>query len=231
MKWSRHEYSRGVVPWPSLLIALGWIGIWFAWPLGADSGSKLESSTVVSVIDESEIESSLYRPDTFLPSASGFTVADVENVPVSIFREEVHVPPRFLAKDEALPRLRIRDSVLVYSLDDARRYAPLYREQPIFDRMQEDSLHVLTIVEGALRERGFAVPDLSKVLEGKTERPWTVEMDVRVDAEGRVCHVFLLSRSQDDELNTALVRKMYFAKLVPVDSECSGRVVISCGRR
>ncbi|MDP6525235.1 MAG: hypothetical protein QGI24_09615 [Kiritimatiellia bacterium] len=231
MKRKRNKFSRGIVPVPSLLIALGWLAIWLVWPMGVTSLRGVESPSTVSVLDASELEGSLYRPDIFLPSANGFNVHGDQSGTVDMLSERKYLPPRLLTRDEAVPVVPDNTSALRPSMADEEPYVPAFQDQPLFDKLSADGLHLLTAVRGNLSDCGFKIPDLAAVLEGKTDRPWIVEIHVDLGSDGRVNHAFLMTGSQDAELNAKLVRRMHFAEAMAVDRECSGRVVISCGRR
>ena len=132
---------------------------------------------------------------------------------------------------EAVPVVPDNTSALRPPMTAEEPYLPAFQDQPLFDKLSAGGLHLLTAVRGELSGCGFKIPDLAAVLEGKTDRPWIVEIHVDLGSDGRVNHAFLMTGSQDAELNAKLVRRMYFAEAMAVDRECSGRVVISCGRR
>lgn len=231
MKLKRNKFSRGVVPVPSLLVAFGWLGIWLVWPMGTAGLRGVELPCTVSVVDAADLEGSLYRPDIFLPSASGFSVQGDQSGAMDMLSGRANMPPRLLAREEAVPVVPDNTGALRPPMPDEEPYVPAFQDQPLFGKLGDGGLHLLTAVKGNLSECGFKIPDLAAVLEGKTDRPWLVEIHVDLGSDGRVNHAFLMAGTQDAELNANLVRRMYFAEAMPSGRECSGRVVISCGRR
>ena len=233
------RFPGRLIDMPTILIAVGWAGLWFVWP---------------SVERRLEVPEMPRMPDVrFMPA--GMALHSEHNDPTVIAFHPLdgaldaalargsiaHVAPnvrdpRYLdprvkglsawecreaaaAAQNQSPSASLTGDVLRLNLPGPAVFAP----------PGVGPLRVVVSPARTLRDRGFSAPDLVAEAAEWSDRPWQVVGEVDMDEQGEVKDVFLESGSTQPAIDASVVRLLYRARLAGPGERCSGRVTVSYG--
>jgi hypothetical protein len=227
-----------VAGWPSVLIAVSWLGLWLLWPpVTAGPPRRREAPAVRSAyLPSLPADALLYRkPDVFgLPSSVGFRIADSDAgspVPDVLPRYrrararclemadgQVSVPP---------PAVAASDPV---ALEDIERAPFRWPTVDGFPPPAGTAAWLAVETDPALAQAGFAVPGLASSVSGLTDKAWEVDLSVGLDEDGSAEHVFLERRSGNTNVDHRVVRAVFGGR-GRAGVPAAGSVTIRCDPR
>ena len=235
MPFRRARYVRGIVGYPSVLLVVAWVGLWFLWPRvppALNLPGRVPRPRVVYHAAAGAAASLYVSPVVFaLSSRVGFGMPERSTSSPDTAPARMAPSPRFLGWPEAAALYPVmpRDVGGVLGPEE-RAYHPLWPAPAALAGPATNVVEVVMQSRGALRSAGFSAR-LPPELVGMSEALWVTEAFVVLDKDGVPEHVFLEKRCQDAKINDAVVRALHRGRAPGATSPVAGRVVISRVRR
>ncbi len=219
---------------PTLLIAAGWIGLWFLWPSGAlpvRMGPKRLVSPDIRYIQIDYSREHIYKDPTamLLPFRYGFVhdTAEGSSVPEPVGLRRITEP--LYLEDSGASRVAISNDIWVIKPENTR-FDCGFDTPSVFEQQVSSEMRLNVRVSRGLKERGFTIsPDEFNEIQG--ERAWSAEATVEVGSAGRVEHVFLERAPTAEGLGARLIRILRKAYVKKPGPEATGRVIVNYGPR
>jgi hypothetical protein len=220
---------------PSILLAVAWVMLWLLWP-GQPRAQPRRSQLRDTRVAYLRLDSGDYSLDNdptrfLLRSAVGFGPNDgekEEGIPDMVPAGHV-VEPEFL-EWRSVAEIPPTVSAGIFESPASRApgsYRPHRGERTVFAFDGEAGMRVFIRVSPELKKYELQVPEIPVYEEkGLVEKPWFVTVSLEMDEEGKPTNVFLENPSEDKEINAAMVRLMYDARLLKPGKECVGTVSV-----
>ncbi len=219
---------------PSLLIAAGWIGLWFLWPSGAlparnDRKQGGNASVRYMRIDYSREH--LYKDPTVmsLPFRYGFVRDTAESRTVVEPAGLQRITEPLYLEDSGAHGGGISDGMWVIK-PGKTQFKCSFDSSDVFEQQVSSEMRLSVSVSENLERRGFTFPsDDFDEIGGKRE--WSAEAVVEIDSAGRVEHVFLDGGLNANGSGAKLIRFLRRAYVKKPGPEVSGRVIVNYGSK
>ncbi|MFC1497681.1 hypothetical protein ACFLS1_04285 [Verrucomicrobiota bacterium] len=239
MKKSR-SYSMGIIGLPSVLVALGWIGLWFAWPLppeGHTADIGKEKTFEVSYVQFDDGKGKTYLDPIILSRSSdnGNAWPDEGEERMDVLCSYQARPPKFLERhpeeEQEASRFVEYEALYAKTIQGLEKRGPRWRRKLVDGQSLKPERDMVMIIELSekIKEYGFQIPDFPVKLKEYSQKPWLVTVYVEVNQDGKAEHVFLVTGSNSREVNDIVIRTMEKGKLVKPGERCSGRITVSFG--
>ena len=227
----RAKYSRGPIGVPSVLLMLGWTGLWLlwsspgrtAWPARRASGTRFYHA--FGAAQDARL---LTHPFwTGLPAHED-SRAPEHGVPEAAWSYQAG-RPHYLGRTDR----SVRDAdagTAVETGGERAAYEPRWADQPAFGREPGVEPAVLVGLSPSLERCGYDVPALTIANFDEPDRSWQVQLYVECDGAGETKSVFLEQGSGVPGIDAELVRTMYGGRASRPAEGCRGRVKISFGK-
>lgn len=219
----------------SVLIALGWVALWFLWPsLGRwDARAKEMPAPRVSFAPALTSEGKAYMwPDRI---ARSFRTGAEGQAPAAGTLDSMLSPlerlPRYLDREEGCSWMTnggMTDAGGPWL--DVGYYHPVWKDEQVFPvNSLSREMRLLSEVSGELRKQSFEVPVFSAEEMKRFDKPWQVVVRVEVSESGGPSHVILETGCEDPRINSTVVKAMYRGRIPKPGVACGGRVTLSYG--
>ncbi len=219
---------------PTLLIAAGWVGLWFLWPSGAlpaRIGPKRLAKTDVRFIQIDYSKDRMYTDPTamLLPFRYGFgdNLAQSRPAPEPVGLRRI--TESLYLENSGAHRSGISNSVWVIKPQNTR-FNCGYDRPDVFGKDVVPDMRLNIRVSPGLKERGFTLPS-DQFSEIQGDEAWSVEAAVEINSAGRVEHVFLDRGSKAGNPGARLIRILRKAYVKEPGPEITGRVIVNYGLR
>ncbi|MFW6152332.1 MAG: hypothetical protein ACOC6C_05095 [Verrucomicrobiota bacterium] len=219
---------------PTLLIAAGWLGLWFLWPSGAlpaRIGPKRLAKTDVKFIQIDYSKDRMYTDPTamLLPFRYGFgdNLAQSRPAPEPVGLRRI--TESLYLENSGEHRSSISNSAWVIKPENTQ-FDCGYDTPDVFEKDVVPDMRLNIRVSPGLKERGFTLPP-DQFTETEGDEAWSVEATVEIDSAGRVEHVFLDRASTAGDLGARLIRILGKAYVKEPGPEITGRVIVNYGLR
>lgn len=229
-------YSRGLVDFSSVFIALAWIALWFLWPSGEKLPVRVRELRIprVSYVSFSEVEGRIYIDPTLLalPSRVGFRLPEQEEGIPDALSSFSTSSPKFLKRRKGLVEESVvgeAKSVPGNAFSQIGAYRPYWRDTHVFSKKNGQVMQLLVEPSDKLKKYGFQVPEFPIEKVEHLGKPWMVVVYIEVNKDGRPEHVFLEIGCDDSQINTMVVKTMYRGRLSIPGIKCEGRVRVNFG--
>jgi len=243
---SRHADRRRLsVAWlVAFFFALGWHGIWWIWvgPEPVQARIVMPDVPQVTYMPFTEEEATgladgksihtVWSPALFsLPTPVGFSRSVLTNA-IGI-RPPLAVPvgeTRYLErKREGARPVEIGVVDLDSSVSRAlTNIVFVERREPVFGLPPVTGVTVTVQLDAGLEGVRFSTMSVPVVPSDCAGRSWQAEAVIEADAQGRVRHAFLDSRSPCEAFNTSLVQTMRHWRVENPEGPVAGRVTVRC---
>ena len=226
------EPLRATLPMMGVIVA--WIVLWLLWPsVSASPDAKTPSGPVTRYVFLASPgnETRWSPPIIAWPSKHGWSHAlreEIENedalspVRTDTGRLLMQTPP--LASGGWPAQIT---SVADNTEEIVAPYKPLPMDMPVFSSLAKTSGVMFVEASAELSAMG---PSMSGLLTNdvlRTDKRWVVQAHIETSDDGRTSHVFLELPSGDNEVDQAVIRLLYLARLAASDGPSSGLVVVS----
>lgn len=230
-----YRYYKSCVSIHALFVGAAWVGIWLLWPKNGSTEWSFRrlAHTKFVYIGEIECPTPSRDPDlVFMMSPKSRETKGSEEFPKLqgfpsgrthfLERRGLFYPDSGGAKRASLPMLAA-NSIIKYEPVWSRTesYLMLGPEQPL--------LHVMT--SPRLDECGFSLPSEFFNDKPNIEDSWNATLHIKIGAEGKPHHVFLLVPSEYPAVNAWLIRTVSQVGCVNVEAHCKGWITIEYGGR
>lgn len=233
----RRSARAGFLGIPSLVIAAGWIGLWFLWPFGTPNvlpRQSLKDSPRISYKRFDYGRDHIYRDPTVISlpfrygfagdSRSGREVTE----PGGLYKDR---EPLYLGKREAKGLAQDRGANGLWAIrPEQKDYAPRLPVPEVLKFPARTDRKLIIRMTEALEQRGLELPlsDLKEIAPG---RSWSAAVRLETGPDGRVEHVFLTPGSERSEIASKLVRILRKGYVTVSGAPVSGKVNINYGTR
>lgn len=234
---ARRQFTRGVIGYPTVLLAIAWFGIWLLWPqVTAPRQPKLRlpKPRIGFTRLQSEDVIAYKRPTLFARSADGDFAAFTDQDPAIASFVRVHRPTQPVYLEFPAIRHAQEDGTAAFILEPPaqpalRRWYPDL-QQPAPPKAREASWKLLVEPASSLKECGFRIPDAMAERLAALGKAFALVARVAINASGRVEEVFLEDRTDDLEINRAVLGALERGMVSSVGRPCRGRIVVSLNR-
>jgi hypothetical protein len=125
-----------------------------------------------------------------LPSAFGFTPDEDDDQQSAVVSHRAPLPPRLLHREDVSPFSNPIEEPSRPVMQEPRAPLVLPVDAPLLADVSPESGFFL-MLSGALRERGFSLPELPDELRRRTNMTWSVKASVLVSPAGSVDYVLV----------------------------------------
>lgn len=228
----RYAYSRSPIGWPSLLVAVLWVGLWAIWPgwrrLPSDSVRRREGGLALyhAAIGD------WYVPFTLNGASDHAAFEDGVRGGVEELLELTPRAPRYLVSDEVVPASPTVPASGARGVLPAGLRPMRVPTGPGGPHKAETGLLAMRLrvhTTGALKEQGFQIPDLTMETIRHDATAWSAVLHVETDQSGRVEHVFLERGTGDRPADTRLMGAVQRGVASRPGGAARGRVKVSFG--
>ncbi|MDD4871061.1 MAG: hypothetical protein PHR77_10935 [Kiritimatiellae bacterium] len=227
MKRKNSSYDPQLVNFPSVIIGVAWVMLWFLWPHGGQVTLKKQISVPPRVSFVKSSDSLYSRPSSF---QTWKTIAETGDAVVAVPWLSTR-PAKLLEKNPfTIDEPSVNKAIFSDAIfNDMKTYRPAWDDPAVYQYKTDDRMCLVIQPADALKESGFQVPDFSAELK-KTDKPWSVTVFVEVGNKGKVENVFLETGCENREINSMVVKSMYRGNLQKTGTRTEGRVMVNFGR-
>ena len=232
MAQGNNLYYRGMVDLASIVIAVGWVGLWFLWPSAATSKPGMPSIPAprTFLVQMPMIDKAYASQDHFRKPSDPSVMSDEPGAILERLTSPLQRAPRYLDAPSAgsVASVAMIDDVVPADLG---QYRPIWNgERKPIERKADRDMRMMSRLDSRLAENKYTPPVFSVDELKRFDKPWQVVMYVEVNEDGHVENVLLESGSEDQAVNADVIKAVYRSKGGQPEAAYGGRLTLSYGR-